>query len=319
MKITVHIGSTKTGSSALQLHLAQAREKLLDVGVLYPELGTKSNAHHVLFAAAHPGAWGMHKDVLSGVENERFQYFRDTFSQIEEQAVLSKVDHVVLSSEYWWGMVPEKSQKLIGECFQQHEVRLVACLRRQDRWLEASYLQAIKSGEARPFDVWLAQRLCTPTMGGAHYLRILNHWNETLLPSETCVMPYEFSDRTSYMRNVSEIVCDKNVGDIIVPSDAKVVNRSPNAEGVEAILKLNKNKDESEADRFQQMSAIMGNFSRPENSREATLLSEIEQRQLVKKFSRINKVTNRLYRSSPDGRLFKGETPPIANSIKTAL
>jgi len=75
MKITVHIGSTKTGSSALQMHLAQAREGLREFGVLYPEFGTKSNAHHVLFAAAHPGAWGMHKDVLAVNEDDRFAYF----------------------------------------------------------------------------------------------------------------------------------------------------------------------------------------------------------------------------------------------------
>ena len=74
MKITVHIGSTKTGSSALQMHLYSARSALEDVGVCYPDMGVKSNAHHVLFASAHPGAWGMHRDVLSAKEDERFQY-----------------------------------------------------------------------------------------------------------------------------------------------------------------------------------------------------------------------------------------------------
>lgn len=294
MKITVHIGSTKTGSSALQLHLAQAREKLLDTGILYPEYGTKSNAHHVLFAAAHPGAWGMHRDVLSSNEGERFAYFQSTYERILEQAESEKVNHIVLSSEYWWGILSDKFQKLISDSLQKHDVRLIGCVRRQDRWLEASYLQAVKAGESSPFDLWLQNKLRTPAMGGAHYLKILNHWNEILLPRETIVIPYEFSDRTTYIKNVSNSVCDKDVGNLTVPAKAKVVNKSPNAEGVEAILKLNKG-DEVEARRVEQMYEIMGTYSRPENTSKATLMTELEQRRLINRFRAINHVTETVY------------------------
>lgn len=294
MKITIHIGSTKTGSSALQMHLAQAREKLLDAGILYPEFGTKSNAHHVLFAAAHPGAWGMHRDALSSNEVERFAFFRNTFECILEHAESAGVDHIVLSSEYWWGLLPEKFQKLISDNLQHHDVRLVGCVRRQDRWLEASYLQAVKGGESKSFEFWLRNKLRTPVMGGAHYLKILNHWNEILLPLETIVIPYEFSDRTAYIKKVSNSVCDKDVGSLTVPSEAKVVNKSPNAEGVEAILKLNKG-DEIEARRIERMYEIMGSYSRPENTATATLMTELDQRRLLKRFRAINKVTECLY------------------------
>jgi len=307
MKITVHIGSTKTGSSALQMHLAQSREKLKEVGILYPEIGTKSNAHHVLFASAHPGAWGMHRDVLTADVKERFEYFRSTLTNIVNEASASKASHLVLSSEYWWGLFPDKFQRLISSQFKHHELRLVACVRRQDRWLEASYLQAIKGGEKLDFGNWLDKQLVTPALGGAHYLKIINHWTETLLPYETLIIPYEFSDRTEYIRMVASKVCDSDVGSVVAPGDAMVVNKSPNAEGVAAILKMNQSKDVVEG-RAQKMNEIMGSLSRPENTRKTILLSEAENKRLLSQFSKMNDVICRQYCLSDVGSLFSEDS-----------
>jgi len=199
-----------------------------------------------------------------------------------------------LPISYWWGILPDRFQRLIAEQFQQHEVRLVACLRRQDRWLEASYLQAVKSGEDKFFEIWLDEKLKTPTLGGAHYLKILNHWNETLLPAETLVIPYEFTDRTEYIKRVSEKVCDGKVGGIVVPSDAKVVNRSPNAEGVKAILKLNSDSN-PEIVRAKRMAEIMGKHSRPENTEKGALLTEMDESRFRKQFMQSNALVHRLY------------------------
>ncbi len=286
------------------MHLAQARDKLLEAGVLYPELGAKSNAHHLLFAAAHPGAWGMHRDVLSSVESERSQYFRDTFSQIMEQAASERVEHVVLSSEYWWGQLPVKFQKVISEQFHSFETRLVACVRRQDRWLEASYLQAVKSGESRIFKEWLDDRLKTANMGGANYLKILNHWAEVLLPSDIQVVPYEFKDRTEYIRRVANIVCDSEVADIVVPDEAKVVNRSPTAKGVEELIKVNECDNISEKNG--RVAEILKVNSRPENKSEAELLTLMEQKELYERFVEINRLVSKAYRKNREHLLFEG-------------
>ena len=294
MKITVHIGSTKTGSSALQMHLYKAREKLEDAGVCYPEFGVKSNAHHVLFASARPGAWGMHRDVLSESEDKRFEYFVTTFSTILDYAERKNIGHIVLSSEYWWSILPLRFHDFLREQFVHHETRLVACVRRQDRWLEASYLQDVKSGEDKNFDTWLAHRIGDHSMGGANYLKILNHWTETLLPRETIVVPYEFTDRTAYIRNVVTRVCDAEVGELAVPDIANVVNKSPNKEGVEAIISINKSTD-SAVNRREKVGEILSSFSRPENTNMAALLSVGQQKALYNKFENINRLVVELY------------------------
>ena len=301
MKITVHIGSTKTGSSALQMHLALARENLKNVGILYPEEGSKSNAHHVLFAAVHPGAWGMHSDILSNNEEERFGYFSETLASIICNAENANCQHIVLSSEYWWGVLPGRFQRVISDHVQKHELRLVTCLRRQDRWLEASYLQAIKSGEKRPFGEWLDNRLSGPNMGGANYLAVLEHWSATLKPKEIVVIPYEFTDRTIYIRSVVEAVCDASVGEVVVPLEARVVNKSPNAEGVEAILELNKSSKENA--RAKKINMIMSKLARPENTKSATLLTELEQRRLLRQFDSINMSLQNAYGNN-EGKSF---------------
>ena len=289
MKITVHIGSTKTGSSALQMHLYSARSALEDVGVCYPDMGVKSNAHHVLFASAHPGAWGMHRDVLSAKEDERFQYFVKTFSSILDYAERKNIGHLVLSSEYWWTLLPPRFHELVKLQFIEHDVRLVTCVRRQDRWLEASYLQDVKSGEDKPFDAWLAARIGDQSMGGANYLKILNHWTETLLPVETVVIPYEFEDRTSYIRNVASRVCDSEVGELVVPTVANVVNKSPNKQGLDAIIAVNRDSD-PELNRGQKVCEILSSQSRPENSNLATVLDVEQQIALYKKFEHVNRL-----------------------------
>ena len=303
MKITVHIGSTKTGSSALQAHLFKAREDLVAKGIWYSNSGVKSNAHHVLFASVHPGAWEMHKDELSGDIDERFAYFKDTLSRIISEAESAGIEHIVLSSEYWWTILPPQFRNIISLAFKEHDVRLVACIRRQDRWLEATYLQSVKSGEKRPFDEWLKARLSNPHFGGSHYLRILNYWTETLLPVETVVVPYEFTDRSEYIKRISSKVCDEDVGDIVVPTTAMVVNKSPNKEGCNALLQVNQ-RQQASPDRGAELIEIMKNNSRPENTKDATLLNIAEQQRLLLRFYKINDLVVKMYCPEISGSLF---------------
>jgi len=294
MKITIHIGSTKTGSSALQMHLFKARNCLRDEGIYYPDQGVKSNAHHILFSSVHPNAWAMHQDELPVDEKDRLQYFVRTITTILEQADKNNARNVVLSSEYWWTVLPPRFHRVIQKQFTALDVRLIACIRRQDRWLEASYLQAVKSGEDTPFDQWLSASLSDPLMGGAHYLKILNSWTEILLPVETVVIPYEFSDRTSYIKNVVGKVCDGNFGDLVVPNVASVVNKSPNKEGMDEIIKMNKDKNNTPV-RGERVAAVLSSKSRPENTKKSVLMDTEEQAALLKKFECINRLIAGLY------------------------
>ena len=73
MKINLHIGHTKTGTSQFQYLMTQSKEKLKEIGVLYPEQGIKFNAHHglvqLLISQPSPSAG----DPTSSAERSRLR------------------------------------------------------------------------------------------------------------------------------------------------------------------------------------------------------------------------------------------------------
>ena len=111
--------------------------------------------------------------------------------------------------------------------------------------------------------------------------------------SEMCirdrVIPYEFEDRTSYIRNVASRVCDAEVGELVVPTVAKVVNKSPNKQGLDAIIAVNREPD-PDLNRGQKVGEILSSQSRPENSNVATVLNVEQQIALYRKFEDINRL-----------------------------
>ncbi|HJK96224.1 MAG TPA: hypothetical protein RMF84_03335, partial [Polyangiaceae bacterium LLY-WYZ-14_1] len=85
MRLVLHIGSTKTGSSALQTTLYRRREEVLAAArALYPAHGVvpTAGAHHLLAAALHPNAWRMHADMIG---EDRAAFFANTAAAIRAQ------------------------------------------------------------------------------------------------------------------------------------------------------------------------------------------------------------------------------------------
>lgn len=153
LRVSLHIGSTKTGSSALQHILYANRAALEEAGVLYPDIGIVSNAHHALLGSIHPGAWALHKDRY---DIEKFDYFRRGVGQAIEQALAKDCKHLVLSSEYFWGHFGPNVYATVREALSGCSVRVFCCLRDVRHWRESSYPQALKNGEMRDYKVWYA-------------------------------------------------------------------------------------------------------------------------------------------------------------------
>ncbi|UOM34654.1 hypothetical protein [Acuticoccus sp. I52.16.1] len=254
-RVVIHIGSTKTGSSALQTALFKRREELAAAGVHYSRLGVHfgpdgvpSGAHHLLSAAIHPGAWRMH---TGDIPEDRVGYFNETARRIAADAAAENAHTIVLSSEYWWGSFPVSMYRAVAAAFAPARFEVVAFIRRQDEWAMSSYLQAVKSGETRDFRDW-AERALFKTGSGLNYFRVINRWAYLTHAQKVHVLRYQ-----DVKDNVFAAFCDTIGADVDKTIPVARVNPSPSAEGVQLLLEINRS-DMTDAEKKAERAQVMG-------------------------------------------------------------
>jgi len=132
--IFLHIGITKAASTTIQVGLKSNEQELLDLGWLVPESGGKPivAAHHNLFYE------------LSN--NRKYYKFDVGLKEISEEINSSKLNNVILSSEFFYFMNAKKVRTTYEEISKLGAVKIVIILRRQDLWLASSWVQQIKLG-----------------------------------------------------------------------------------------------------------------------------------------------------------------------------
>ncbi len=135
--ITIHIGSYKTGSTAIQQYLKRNRSALLKNGWIYPHASCRNdNAHHLLpFALQQHTVQGK-----SAAEN--------LVSLILQESNAQGAKNILLSSEVFFSLTPVEIQKLAA-LLSGYDVKIVCYLRRQDRFIHSFYMQRIKESSDR--------------------------------------------------------------------------------------------------------------------------------------------------------------------------
>ncbi len=200
MKILLHIGQSKTGTSAIQSFLLLNREKLLKAGYLYPNvrLGnfTVNIANHNAVA-----------DSLTNRLQYPFlspdQYFKQFFSQAKEsnaKCMIISAEHFIGGEPRVWNVPDQKTyyklyrQKIqkLAKYLKGHDVSILTYLRPQVDWLSSTIAQTIRiekivnnkriyHNDEQFFE------MVKPML---NYNRMLDIWNETLAPTEITAVPY---------------------------------------------------------------------------------------------------------------------------------
>lgn len=148
MKWLLHIGTTKTGSKAIQRLLAAQADTLTEPRIAYPKTGRSGVWHEDLFYALEGGRTA----ELAGARKE---------------AQATGADHAVLSYEGFY-QLPVTSIRLIRESL--GEARILLFIRRQDMHANSWYNQLIKAHRI-PFSAVVAfERHST------NYDPTLDHW-----------------------------------------------------------------------------------------------------------------------------------------------
>lgn len=132
-RLILHIGTQKTGSSSLQKTLRDARERLLQAGILYPML--ERGRHRFKHAGMTRAAKSERPDDAAAEHAALVQEFR-----------ASGAHTMVLSDEALW-----RAQTPFRHFFERFRpafrIEVVAYLRRPDLYIESLYNQTFRTGD----------------------------------------------------------------------------------------------------------------------------------------------------------------------------
>lgn len=153
MWIIVHGGTPKTGTTALQSALHQARHLLACNGILYPETVIPGPAHHLLVAGAMTPERLRRRGSLSGALGgaERGGALVEAFwERLRADVARHRPEGIVLSSEYAFrGMTADEIARLRDQLHSlSDDIRPLAYLREPLGFFASECLQNVKLGRA---------------------------------------------------------------------------------------------------------------------------------------------------------------------------
>jgi hypothetical protein len=159
-KITIHIGTPKTGTTAIQSAIASHESWLDDQNICFVKAGRHRAAHNDLANAIRRG----------GPDHK----FREALEAEIEAETAKNVDRELLFSSEIFVLIDPLTFKEAMGALAGHQLKIVVYLRRQDQYAEAFYKQRVKNGRnVVPFGVFLQSRVGRRI---TNYVRLLDQW-----------------------------------------------------------------------------------------------------------------------------------------------
>jgi hypothetical protein len=187
--VLLHVGVHKTGTTALQVALADARDDLGQYGVHYPGSGTYQ-----------------HAAVLAGA-GKRYGWKRDSEEvprKLWERLVADARDRSIISSEFFDDLEPEVARRMVDDLGGPQRVRVVVTLRSIGAILPSAWQQRLKAGYTAGYNAFLKQVFAdklTPKARHFWYrhdqVAQVRRWADIVGPQRTCVVVIPDGDRTA--------------------------------------------------------------------------------------------------------------------------
>lgn len=137
LKLIVHAGTPKTGTTSLQIYLDKKQSKLRRKGVLYPH-----NLKKLQNPTAPKHQW-FEKNLVATHLRHLLENFKNIISQVEKDT-----HTIILSSEgvynYWWDF-PDDSRIVLGELSQLFDMHVWVWFREPLAFIESYYKQCIRN------------------------------------------------------------------------------------------------------------------------------------------------------------------------------
>jgi hypothetical protein len=184
--ITFHVGTRRTGTTALQQACLRHRALLEGSGLGYPEAGLVEGAHHGLAGALlemQPG------DPRSPPPpHERIDQV-PAWQELVAQIGASPLERFLVSSEEFERLsAPQSVADYLRASLPGVALGVLVYVRRQDSYLESLYQQQVRdfrSRVAEPFGAWLRRP------GFIHYDALVDRWERAFGPGSVTLRVYE--------------------------------------------------------------------------------------------------------------------------------
>lgn len=231
--VIVHIGVHKTGTTALQAALADARGDLSEHGVRYPG---RRQAHHAAAISVIGKTWGW-----SGKGGERKDLAN--FDRLSRQ-IAAHQGRVIVSSEHWCESPDDVAQQTVA-AFGAERVQVVVTLRNIGNLLSSSYQQYLKYGLRARYEPWLENLFAQDDgsrMSPSFWLRnhhdvVLERWARAVGPQNVTAIVLENVDRAAMFIAFAQLL---GVPDEILTSRMDLTsNRSMTAQEAELLRRVN--------------------------------------------------------------------------------
>ncbi len=232
----MHIGTGRAGSTSIQFFLRDNRERLNELGILYPRSPGQAR-HTQLGLFAKPKAELEAAPEWSRQRRDDPARFRKAF----KRRLLSEIDdsglsRMLLSDEILFGSSEQALRRLSRFTERISEsLRLVAYLRRQDDHMVSRYQQGVKIGWVARLRDWAQE-----DMSSLYDYRARIAMHERLLaPADFVIRPFErerFVNGSLFEDFLDAAQIDARIEDL---AEVPNLNESLDAESVEFLRLLN--------------------------------------------------------------------------------
>lgn len=231
--VVVHIGVHKTGTTALQAALADARTELSRYGVRYPG---RRQAHHAAAIAVIGKTWGW---TNNGGQRKDLQNFDRLARQIA-----AHTGRVIVSSEHWCESPDEVAEQTVA-AFGPDRVQVVVTLRNIGNLLSSSYQQYLKYGLRARYEPWLENLFAKDDgsrMSPSFWLRnhhevVIERWARAVGPDRVTAIVLEDVDREAMFIAFSQLL---DIPERVLTSRMELTsNRSMTAQEAELLRRVN--------------------------------------------------------------------------------
>lgn len=198
MKLILHIGQSKTGTTALQNCFLKNKSALIEQGILYPDY----------YVGGMPLKTACHNSMaesLSGFLRHPNLTITEYFSQFEREAAEHKCHTILLSAESFFGApfvwrfpsedtffkAYEEKLKLLKSLIKDYDTHIIAYMRPPEDWIESAIAHIIRYdgllGQSLYKNDEQAFSLLSPHL---NYPKLLTLWKNTLVPQKITMAPY---------------------------------------------------------------------------------------------------------------------------------